>query len=142
MYVNDYHLNNQMERDKYIMIQLSMIPQKFVEKCNLAAKAHNGYIHARVTKRMYELPPVERIAHDVLLKQLDLYVYHPSSKNLGLWKHNSRPINFTLVVDYFGVKYSGEEHALYLKIALETIYKVTTDWEGTLCIGIELKWDY
>ena len=32
----------------------------------------------------------------------------------GLWKHDTRPIQFTLVVDDFGVKYVGEEHAHYI----------------------------
>ena len=45
-----------MDRKKYIMIQISMIPQEFVEKYNLAEKAHNGYIYARVTKGMYIIP--------------------------------------------------------------------------------------
>ena len=38
MYVKDFYLNNQIDRDEYIMIQLSMIPQEFVEKYNLAYK--------------------------------------------------------------------------------------------------------
>ena len=46
--------------------------------------------------------------------------------------HIIKPINFTLVVDNFGVKYSVKEHALRLKASLETKYKVTTDWEGKL----------
>ena len=105
-----------MDRDKYIMIQISMIPQEFVEKYNLAKKSHNRYIYERITKGMYGLPQAGWISHDTLLKHLDPYGCHPSSKNPGLWKHNSRPIHFTLVVDYFGVKYSGKEHALYLKV--------------------------
>ena len=44
------------------------------------------------------------------------------------------------MVDYFSVKYSGKEHNLHLKAALKK-YKVTTDWEVKLYIGIELKWD-
>ena len=47
-----------------------------------------------------------------------------------------------MVVDDFGVKYSGKEHAIHLKASLETIYKVTTDWEGKFYIGIALKWEY
>ena len=47
-----------------------------------------------------------------------------------------------MVVDDFGVKCSGKEHALKLKEALETKYKVTTDWEVKLYNGIALKWDY
>ena len=89
---------------------------------------------------MYGLPQEGRISHDVLLKHLEPYGYHPSIKNLGLWKHNSRPIKFTLVVDDFGVKYSGKENALYIKAVLEK-YKVI-DWGVKLYIMIELKWYY
>ena len=31
MDIKDFFLNNQMDRDEYITIQLSMIPQEFVE---------------------------------------------------------------------------------------------------------------
>ena len=41
MDVKDFYLSNQMEKDKYIMIQLSIIPQEFVEKYNLTEKPHN-----------------------------------------------------------------------------------------------------
>ena len=57
-------------------------------------------------------------------------------KDPGIFTHDSRPINFTLVVDDFGVKYSGKENAIYLKAALEDKYKVTTDWEVKLYIVI------
>ena len=99
-----------------------------MEKYNPTEKLHNGYIYARVTKGMYVIPQAGRIAHEHLLKHLEPYGCHPSSKNPRLWKHNSQPINFTLVVDDFGVKYVGKEHALHLKAALETKYKVTADW--------------
>ena len=73
MDVKDIYLNNQMDRDKYIMIQISMVPQYFVEIYNLAEKSHNGYIYEGVTKGMYGLPQSGQIAHDVLVKNLDLY---------------------------------------------------------------------
>ena len=47
-----------------------------------------------------------------------------------------------LVVDDFGVKYTGKEHALHLAAALKENYDITTDWTGSLFIGISLKWDY
>ena len=40
------------------------------------------------------------------------------------------PVQFTLVVDDFGVKYVSEEHALHLKQTLEENYKVTLEWDG------------
>ena len=131
-----------MGMDENITIQISMIPQEFVEKYNLAEKSHNGCIYARVTTVMYGLPQAGRIAYDSLVKHLDPYGYHPSSKNPRLQKHNRRSINFTLLVDDFGVKYLGKEHNLHLKAELETKYKITTDWEGKLFIGIALKWAY
>ena len=77
-----------------------------MDKYNLIEKAHNGYIYARVIKGMYGLPQAVRIEHCTLVKHLYPHVYHPSSKNPGLWKHSSIPINFTLVVNDFGVNYS------------------------------------
>ena len=68
MDVKDFYLKNQMYMDKYIMIQLSIIPQEFVVKYNLAEKSHNGYIYSRVPKGMYGLPQSGRISHDALLK--------------------------------------------------------------------------
>ena len=46
------------------------------------------------------------------------------------------------MVDDFGVKYSGKEHALQLKVAPKKKYRVITDWEGKLYIGIAIKWAY
>ena len=121
---------------KYIYI----IPQEFLNKYNLKDKAHNGYIFAQVTKGVYVLPKSGLIAHDTLVQNVKPYRYHLPIKIPVIWTHNSCPINFILVVDDFGVKYSGNKHAL--KAALENKYKVTTDWERKLCIGIALKWDH
>ncbi len=46
------------------------------------------------------------------------------------------------MVDDFGIKYTGEEHAKHLLGTLEHHYKVTQDWAGTRYIGITLDWDY
>ena len=56
MDVKDFYLNNQMDRDKYIMIQLSMIPQEFLEIYNITEKAHNGYIYAKGNKGNIRTP--------------------------------------------------------------------------------------
>ena len=91
---------------------------------------------------MYGFPQTGWVVHYTRVKHLEPYGYYPSRKKLGLWKHNSQPINLFLVVDDFGVKYSGKGHALNLKAELEDKYKVTLDWKGKLYIGIALKWDH
>ena len=91
-----------------------------MEKHNLAEKSHSIYIYEKATKGMFGLPRPGQISHDVLKKKnLDLYGYHPSRKTPRLWKHNSLTIHFTLVVDDFGVRDLGKEHALHLKAAIK-----------------------
>ena len=53
----------------------------------------------------------------------------------------ARTIHFG-VVDDFGVKYIGEEHANHLERVLEEHYTLTCDWTGTHYIGITLYWNY
>ena len=45
---------------------------------NLKDKVHNGYILARATKGMYEIPQAGRITHDYLFQYLSPYGYHPT----------------------------------------------------------------
>ena len=91
---------------------------------------------------MYGLPQAGLLANELLEKRLNKHGYRQSKLVPGLWKHDTRPIQFTLVVDDFGVKYVGEEHAQHLKTTLEEHYKLTCDWTGTRYIGITLDWDY
>ena len=44
-----------------------------------------------------------------------------------MWKHMSRPIAFTLVVDDFGVKYVGKKNADHLVATLKGKYKISKD---------------
>ena len=60
----------------------------------------------------------------------------------GLWKHVTRPIQFTLVVDDFSVKYSCREDVDHLITTLKKDFTLSEDWEGDLYCGITLTWDY
>ena len=52
----------------------------------------------------------------------------------------TRPVQFSLVVDDFGVKYVGEENAQHLINAIQTEgYKLSIDWSGTKYCGITLQ---
>ena len=47
------------------------------------------------------------------------------------------------MVDDFGIKYEGKEHADHLIAALKRHYeKITIDWKGELYVGITLEWNY
>ena len=60
----------------------------------------------------------------------------------GYWSHDTWPISFTLIVNDFGVKYVGEEHAQHLIDVLKEHYKVAEDWKGEKYGGIILDWYY
>jgi hypothetical protein len=68
--------------------------------------------------------------------------YAPVTHTPGLWKHEYRPILFSLVVDNFGVKYVGKAHAQHLIDSLSSFYKLTVDWQATKYCGITLERDY
>ena len=98
----------------------------------------NGTVHIEANKGMYGLPQAGLLANELLEKRLNKRGYFQSKLVPGLWKHKRRPVPFTLVVDDFGVKYVGKEHAQYLRDTLKENYNVTTDWSGKR----SLDWDY
>jgi len=95
-----------------------------------------------IRKGMYGLPQAGILANKLLKKRLAKQGYYELPHTPGLWKHISRPIAFTLVVDDFGVKYVGEQHARHLVESIKKEYTVEVDWAGELYCGIKLAWDY
>jgi hypothetical protein len=91
---------------------------------------------------MYGLPQAGILAQQLLEERLNLHGYSQSKAVPGLWTHKSRPISFTLVVDDFGVKYVGKEHAMHLISILKEHYEISEDWTGSKYIGITFDWDY
>ena len=121
---------------------MKLMPDKIIDKYNPKRFEHGGWVYIKIVKGMYGLPQAGKIANELLQKRLRMYGYHPVSFTPGLWTHLWRPVKFTLVVDDFGVKFNGLEHANHLKTTLERWYDITVDWEGSKYVGINLKWDY
>ena len=74
-----------------------------------------------------------------LKEKLALHVYYKVPHTPGLWKHISCPIQFSLVVDNFGVKYARQEHVDHLICTLTREFTISKDTEGALYCGISLK---
>ena len=64
------------------------------------------------------------LAQELLQIRLAADGYTQNKLTSGLWTHQTRPIQFCLVVDNSGVKYVGKEHAEHLKGILEQHLKV------------------
>lgn len=90
-----------------------------------------------------DLSQAGKLANEQLKEFLEPEGYYEVEHTTGLWKHKTGSIQFTLVVDDFGIKYVGKEHAEHLlSVLLQHYLAVSTDWKGELYCGITLKWNY
>ena len=95
-----------------------------------------------VSRSIYGLPQAGRLVNIYLKQKLAPHGYYEVAHMPGLWKHISRLITFTLVVDDFGVKYKGKQHADHLLGILQNEFTdVSEDWKGSLYVGITLEWN-
>ena len=130
-----------MERPDYVRIKFSDIPQKFIEEYNLIKSAQNGWIYFEILRGCYGLPQSGRLANDLRRTRLEKAGYYEAATTPGLWSHKWRPVQFVLLVDNFGIKCVGKDHALHLLKTLKLNYEITNDWEGTTIAGIDLARD-
>ncbi|KAL7447610.1 hypothetical protein ACHAXS_000009 [Conticribra weissflogii] len=131
-----------MEWYEYMRMPTRLIPPSFIVEYGLCSKGKDGFVYMEIQKGMYGLPQASILANQLLKKRLAKYGYYKVPHTPGLWKHHLRPIQFTLVVDDFGIKYVNKKDAKHLLNALKDHYKVEVDWTGELYCGITLAWNY
>jgi hypothetical protein len=141
--IKDFYLMTPMDRYEYFRMKLEVFPPDTIEEYGLRDKVDaDGNVFCEVQRGMYGLPQAGIIAQDLLTKRLNKASYYQSKITPGYWRHNWRPISFTLVVDDFGVKYINKADVEHLMSVLKQDYEVDTDWEGTRYLGLTLDWDY
>ena len=138
----NFYLATPLDRPEYMRIPVELVPQEFIDANNLASKIKNGYIYMKIIRGIYGLPQSGVLANKLLKKRLEEHDYYEVDHTPGLFTHKTRPIWFTLVVDDFGVKYVGKQHAEHLMSILKKHYDMEEDWKGELYCGITLKWNY
>jgi hypothetical protein len=125
-----------------MVINLASLPQETIEKYDLRELAQDGKVYIEIQKGMYGLPQAGILANELLQLNIANDGYRPTTHTHGLWTHDTRPISFSLVVDDFGVKYVGREHAEHLMACIKKNYNISSDWNGTAYCGLTLEWDY
>ena len=88
------------------------------------------------------LPQTGIIANKQLQFHLQTHGYYQVKHTHGLFRHHTRTITFTLVVDDFGIKYTCEADLEHLLAAIKSKYTTTVDLSGTLYCGLTLAWNY
>ena len=141
--VKNYYLGTPMDNYEYMFIPINQIPQEIIDHYNLHNIVHKGKVYMEICCGMYGLPQARILTKKQLIRFLGSYGCSPVPHTPGLWRHQWRPITFCLVVDDFGVKYIGKEHADHLIQCLRNHYQeVEIDWAGKRFCGIHLNWDY
>ena len=141
--ISNFYLNTPLERPEYIRLKLDDIPEEIVSQYGLRNKVTpGGQVYMEINKGMYGLPQSGLLANKLLAKRLNKNGYYQSKLVPGLWQHKTRPIQFTLAVDDFNIKYERNRDARNLMNVLKHHYDVTQDKKGERYIGINLDWDY
>ena len=140
--VKNFYLETPLDRFEYMRMPIKLIPEEIIKQYGLREKVMNGMVYMQIEKGMYGLPQSGILASKLLKERLAPHGYYEMPHTPGLWKHVTRPISFTLVVDDFGIKTVGDEHKEHLLAALREEYTVEVDETGGLYCGIKLNWHY
>jgi hypothetical protein len=132
-------------------MNLDDFPEEIIEEYKLRDIASkDGGVIAECRRCVYGLPQAGIIANKYLEKRLNEYGYYQSHHTNGLWSHKSRPIQFALCVDDFGIKYVNHCDVEHLKAAVtatnpetgKPMFEITVDEEGSRFCGLFMDWDY
>jgi len=149
--ISNFYLMAPMTRYEYVRMKLEDFPEDIIEEYNLRAIAtKDGTVIAECRRCIYGLPQAGILANRYLEKRLNEYGYYQSNYTNGLWMHKSRPIQFALCVDDFGVKYINDADVEHLRTALtadnpetgKPMFEVTVDSGGKRFCGLTMDWDY
>ena len=143
MDISNMYLNTPLDCFEYMRMLLTDFPQEIIDGYNLNDVVNSRrWIYMEIVKALPGLCQSGVLAAKKLAADLKPFGYYKVPKTNGLWKHESRQISFTLVVDDFGISYVDKADAEHLEDALKKNYPMTVDWTGDKYIRITLSWNY
>ena len=144
--IKDYYLHSKLAKgnEVYMLIKIADIPEISRQYFNIAQYIEDGdkEILACVTGGLYGMPEAGYLAQSDLVPHLEQHGFMQTKTTPCLFKHTSRDIEFTLVVDDFGISYSDKADAEYLFEILRYKYPIKVDWTGSKYIGFDINWHY
>ena len=102
--IGDFYLETPMEEYEYMLMPLHLFPQHTIDQYKLQENAQNVQDYLEVQRAIYGLPQAGALANKQLKNFLAPDGYYEVSHTPGLWRHARRLIQFSLVVDDFGLK--------------------------------------
>ena len=83
---NFFALAHRLVDQSTYIIQLSKIPQEFIDKYNLTKFAHKGWVYFKIRLGCYGLPQSCILANKQLRNRLEKEGYYEAHNTPGLWR--------------------------------------------------------
>ena len=141
--IKDFFLASKMPNVEYMKMHIDEIPEVIINKYNMdKIMDKNRYVHFKINKGMYGLKQAAILVYKQLKEHLEPHRYFPIPNTVGIWKHKTRPIQFCLCVDDFGIKSVNKTDVEHLLNTLKMNYTLMVDWTGKNYCGLTLAWHY
>ena len=100
-----------MDEPEYMKIPVRLIPDEIKVEYKVSEFEHAGYMYVQINKGVYGLAQAGLLANEILAKMLVKHVFNKKPHTPGIWRHHTKPIQFALVVENFGIKYKNKQDA-------------------------------
>lgn len=140
--LKDFFLHGTLDRKEYMRIPLKWFSSADMikYKINTFIEPGDTSVLVEVNGNMYGLVNASLVANRDIKKLLHKNNF-VETNTPSIYKHKTRNIQFSLVVDDFGVKYNETADAEFLIEVLEKEYETTVDWTGKLYLGMKIDLD-
>jgi hypothetical protein len=99
--IKNFYLTAALDYYEYMKISLALFPEWIKKQHNPNTHARDGFVFLEIRRAVWGLPQAGILANKLLQKRLKPHEYYECVNTLGFWRHATRPITFSLVVDDF-----------------------------------------
>lgn len=137
----DMYLHTRLLRKEYMCIDLKFMSPVTRKRFNVDSYVlpDSTKVYVEISGGIYGLPQAGILAQQKLVSHLNAHGYHQASNTTCLFRHQSLPIEFTLVVDDFGISYKSQDSAEHLVRTLRLLYPIKVDWTGSTYLGYTIE---
>jgi hypothetical protein len=119
--IADFYLGTPLPaaRYEYLRIHADKIRTSIMDQYNLTPLLYNRHVYFEIRKGMYGFPQAGKLNQTQLIRHLSTHGYIQCANTPCLFRHVTRDIMFSLVVEDFGVRYTKQLDADHLIQTLE-----------------------
>lgn len=135
----DYYLHTRLDKPEYFWVDAKYIPKRIYAKYNLHLYDCNGKVLMKILGGIYGLAQAGLLAEIQMKEHLRKHDFVECPNTPCLYRHKTRRISFTLVVDDFGICWRLQDDANFLFSTLTDKYPMKIDWAGASYLGYKIE---